>query len=165
MKGGKKGLLKNSANLCARKPPGDGAVDGQNGKSADQRPLVAVSCKKAARRKEEALRARAADEAHALHSRSAWRSCAVGSPPAAAGDAAAGSSTPPGSTAVAATSANLRAEIDPARISRPPTASNTSTEAAFRANGFTGAVQDPGGTGAVIGIAAAPIRCSSTPAA
>ena len=45
MKGGKRGLLRNSASLC-RGRPGRATVqiDGQNGKTADQRPALKVSC-------------------------------------------------------------------------------------------------------------------------
>jgi hypothetical protein len=48
MKGGKKGLLQNSRDLCAAGPGRATAkVDGQNGKIADQRPGLKVSCRNA----------------------------------------------------------------------------------------------------------------------
>jgi hypothetical protein len=50
MQGGKKGLLVNSRNLCAKPSFAGVRVDGQNGKSADQRPRLANSCAKAGRR-------------------------------------------------------------------------------------------------------------------
>jgi hypothetical protein len=51
MKGGKKSLLVNSRNLCA-KGAGKATVkmDGQNGKTADQSPALATSCRKGRRR-------------------------------------------------------------------------------------------------------------------
>jgi hypothetical protein len=51
MKGGKKGLLENSTNLCAAPNRAKVLLDGQNGKSADQRPVVANSCGKAPKAK------------------------------------------------------------------------------------------------------------------
>lgn len=45
MAGGKKGLLENSANLCAKKRRAIVAFDGQNGKSFDSRPVVKPDCK------------------------------------------------------------------------------------------------------------------------
>jgi hypothetical protein len=47
MKGGKKGLLVNSRNLCAGPDRAKVLVDGQNGKTADQSPVVQNSCGKA----------------------------------------------------------------------------------------------------------------------
>ncbi len=54
MKGGKKGLLINSANLCKLSPKANRAtvlLDGQNGKVSDSSPLLANSCKKAKKHK------------------------------------------------------------------------------------------------------------------
>ena len=48
MRGGKKGLLENSVNLCARSGRAVAQIDGQNGKSAGQRPLLGTGCKKKA---------------------------------------------------------------------------------------------------------------------
>jgi hypothetical protein len=44
MQGGKKGLLVNSRNLCSGDNRAKALVDGQNGKSADQSPVVGNSC-------------------------------------------------------------------------------------------------------------------------
>jgi hypothetical protein len=49
MRGGAKGLLVNSRNLCARPSFADVRLDGQNGKTADQRPRLANSCPRAGR--------------------------------------------------------------------------------------------------------------------
>ncbi|HEX9966305.1 MAG TPA: hypothetical protein VGB06_00010 [Solirubrobacterales bacterium] len=49
MQGGKKGLLVNSRNLCEEPSFADVKLDGQNGKTADQRPRVKNSCRKARR--------------------------------------------------------------------------------------------------------------------
>jgi hypothetical protein len=46
MQGGKKGLLVNSRNLCLGPDRANVAIEGQNGKSADQRPLLANDCRK-----------------------------------------------------------------------------------------------------------------------
>ena len=46
MQGGKKGLLENSANLCAKPNRASVQMEGQNGKSADQRPVLTNSCGK-----------------------------------------------------------------------------------------------------------------------
>lgn len=46
MKGGTKGLLVNSTNLCARANRADVRFDGQNGKTADSTPVLANSCAK-----------------------------------------------------------------------------------------------------------------------
>jgi hypothetical protein len=46
MRGGKKGLLVNSRNLCKAPSFADVKLDGQNGKTADQRPRVKNSCRK-----------------------------------------------------------------------------------------------------------------------
>lgn len=45
MKGGKQGLLVNSRNLCKKRAFADVKLDGQNGKTADQRPRLNSSCK------------------------------------------------------------------------------------------------------------------------
>jgi hypothetical protein len=45
MQGGKKSLLHNSVNLCAGMHRAKAAVDGQNGKTADQRPVLASPCR------------------------------------------------------------------------------------------------------------------------
>jgi hypothetical protein len=47
LKGGKKGLLKNSVNLCSRTSKASVLFGGQNGKSAVQSPVLANGCKKA----------------------------------------------------------------------------------------------------------------------
>jgi len=44
MKGGKRGLLVNSRNLCRNPSSADVKLDGQNGKTADQRPRLNNSC-------------------------------------------------------------------------------------------------------------------------
>jgi hypothetical protein len=49
MKGGRKGLLVNSRNLCRSTNRATVLMDGQNGKTADQNPAVANSCKRAAK--------------------------------------------------------------------------------------------------------------------
>jgi hypothetical protein len=49
MKGGKKGLLVNSRNLCRNPSFADVKLDGQNGKTADQRPRLNNSCGQARR--------------------------------------------------------------------------------------------------------------------
>jgi hypothetical protein len=49
MQGGKKGLLVNSRNLCKGPSFADVKLDGQNGKTADRRPRVKNSCRKAKR--------------------------------------------------------------------------------------------------------------------
>ncbi|HEY0318638.1 MAG TPA: hypothetical protein VGC49_10160 [Solirubrobacterales bacterium] len=49
MKGGGKGLLVNSRNLCHSTNRATVLMDGQNGKTADQNPPVANSCKRAAK--------------------------------------------------------------------------------------------------------------------
>ena len=46
MKGGRKGLLENNTNLCARGSRAVAQIDGQNGKSAGQRPLVATAARR-----------------------------------------------------------------------------------------------------------------------
>jgi hypothetical protein len=46
MQGGKKGLLVNNTELCKTTPRADVAFDGQNGKSADLRPLAKTDCGK-----------------------------------------------------------------------------------------------------------------------
>jgi hypothetical protein len=51
MQGGKKGLLVNSRNLCAAPSRAAVQMEGQNGKSADRRPLVKNSCPKRAGKK------------------------------------------------------------------------------------------------------------------
>jgi hypothetical protein len=45
MKGGKKGLLQNSRNICGLKPRARVKIDGQNGKVADQAPRLIARCK------------------------------------------------------------------------------------------------------------------------
>lgn len=47
MKGGKKGLLQNSTNICRGKRKAIALFDGQNGKTADQKPLLKVRCRSA----------------------------------------------------------------------------------------------------------------------
>ena len=54
MLGGKKGLLENSANLCAHRYRGKANFDAQNGLTSDQKPLVATSCSKKKARKHRA---------------------------------------------------------------------------------------------------------------
>jgi hypothetical protein len=51
MQGGKKGLLVNSRNLCAAVNRAKVLIDGQNGKTADQGPVVQNSCGARAKRK------------------------------------------------------------------------------------------------------------------
>jgi uncharacterized repeat protein (TIGR01451 family) len=51
MQGGKKGLLVNSTNLCARKNRAIAAFTGHNGKAHDFRPLLRVRCGKSAKKK------------------------------------------------------------------------------------------------------------------
>jgi hypothetical protein len=51
MQGGKKGLLVNSRNLCAAPSRAKVLIDGQNGKIADQAPIVKNSCDKGTRGK------------------------------------------------------------------------------------------------------------------
>jgi hypothetical protein len=51
MQGGKKGLLVNSRNLCQAPSRAFLELDAQNGKTADQRPLLQNDCAKAARKK------------------------------------------------------------------------------------------------------------------
>ncbi|HEX5713480.1 MAG TPA: hypothetical protein VFX85_09230 [Solirubrobacterales bacterium] len=52
MQGGRKGLLVNNTELCKAKPRADVKFDGQNGKTADSRPLVKADCgKKGKKRK------------------------------------------------------------------------------------------------------------------
>jgi len=50
MKGGKKGLLENSRNLCGSSSRAEVLVDSHSGKSADQRPLLRASCGKGAKK-------------------------------------------------------------------------------------------------------------------
>jgi hypothetical protein len=45
LKGGKKGLLVNSANLCAKKPKAKIELTGQNGRIHDTNPVLKTSCK------------------------------------------------------------------------------------------------------------------------
>jgi hypothetical protein len=61
MRGGKKGLLINSANLCKLKPKDNRAtvlMDAQNGKVHDTSPVVANGCKKAKRHRKKHKRSR-----------------------------------------------------------------------------------------------------------
>lgn len=51
MQGGKKGLLQNSTNICHGKHRADALFDGQNGKTADQRPLLKAKCRSSRRHK------------------------------------------------------------------------------------------------------------------
>ncbi|HYJ21960.1 MAG TPA: hypothetical protein VEW07_08065, partial [Solirubrobacterales bacterium] len=51
MKGGKKGLLVNSRSLCVATNRAKILVDGQNGKTADQSPVLSSSCGKKAKKK------------------------------------------------------------------------------------------------------------------
>jgi hypothetical protein len=51
MKGGKKGLLVNSRNLCAGVNRAKVLIDGQNGKTADQSPAVSSDCGKRTKKK------------------------------------------------------------------------------------------------------------------
>ena len=51
MQGGKKGLLVNSRNLCAATNRAKVLIDGQNGKAADQSPVLGNSCGKKAKRR------------------------------------------------------------------------------------------------------------------
>jgi hypothetical protein len=51
MQGGKKGLLENSTNLCAKAHKAIVEFDGQNGKISDSNPVVKPQCKKAKRKK------------------------------------------------------------------------------------------------------------------
>ncbi|HSJ76351.1 MAG TPA: hypothetical protein VK899_09255, partial [Gemmatimonadales bacterium] len=46
LKGGKKGLLVNSRNLCAKALKADVKMSGQNGRTLDTRPVIKTSCKK-----------------------------------------------------------------------------------------------------------------------
>lgn len=50
MQGGKKGLLENSTNLCAKAHKAIVEFDGQNGKISDSTPVVKVGCSKAKRK-------------------------------------------------------------------------------------------------------------------
>lgn len=45
LKGGKQGLLKNAANLCAAPPRATALFDAQSGQSVEQRPALAAGCK------------------------------------------------------------------------------------------------------------------------
>jgi hypothetical protein len=56
MFGGKKGLLVNSANLCASTNRATVKLDGQNGKVYDTNPVVRADCGKKAKRKRHARR-------------------------------------------------------------------------------------------------------------
>jgi hypothetical protein len=56
MKGGRKGLLVNSRNLCHSTNRATVLMDGQNGKTADRKPAVANSCKRAAKNGHRATR-------------------------------------------------------------------------------------------------------------
>ncbi len=47
LKGGKKGLLQNSTNLCKSKPVATVKMQGQNGKSNDFQQKMATACGKA----------------------------------------------------------------------------------------------------------------------
>jgi hypothetical protein len=51
MRGGKKGLIVNSRNLCARKSKAEAILTAQNGKALEQHPVVKASCGKGAGRK------------------------------------------------------------------------------------------------------------------
>jgi hypothetical protein len=51
MQGGKKGLLENSTNLCAKAHKAIVEFDGQNGKISDSTPVLKPQCKKAKRKK------------------------------------------------------------------------------------------------------------------
>ena len=50
LQGGKKGLLENSNNLCAREYEATALFDGQNAKTSDQSPVLKTSCKRKAHR-------------------------------------------------------------------------------------------------------------------
>ena len=56
MKGGKKGLLVNSSNLCARTRYSKVKIAGHNGARADQRAALRASCKSGSSRKKRAKR-------------------------------------------------------------------------------------------------------------
>ena len=56
MKGGAKGLLVNSTNLCASKHFIEAKITGQNGKKANQRPLLRAPCGSKATRAKRAAR-------------------------------------------------------------------------------------------------------------
>jgi len=59
MQGGKKGLLVNSTNLCAKQQRVDAKLTGQNGASANQKPALEASCGKARTRAAKKTRAAA----------------------------------------------------------------------------------------------------------
>jgi hypothetical protein len=50
MSGGKKGLLENSRDICKSKNRANALFDGQNGKTADSRPVLVADCGKKARK-------------------------------------------------------------------------------------------------------------------
>ncbi|HTT95561.1 MAG TPA: hypothetical protein VMF55_12880, partial [Solirubrobacterales bacterium] len=47
LKGGKRGLIENSRNLCRTRPRASVQMNGQNGRIADSEPVIATACKKA----------------------------------------------------------------------------------------------------------------------
>jgi hypothetical protein len=61
LKGGGKGLLVNSKNICRTHAPAKVLIDGQNGKTADQAPHLRNSCARNARRKRQRHRRRHRD--------------------------------------------------------------------------------------------------------
>ena len=56
MQGGKKGLLRNSVNLCKGTNRVSAKLTGQNGATANQNPVLQASCKSAARKKRAAAK-------------------------------------------------------------------------------------------------------------
>jgi hypothetical protein len=56
--GGKKGLIKNRSNLCARANKAAALLGGQNGKTINVSPVVANSCKKTGKARKGAKRKR-----------------------------------------------------------------------------------------------------------
>jgi len=51
MQGGKKGLLQNNTNICRGTHKSTALFDGQNGKTADQRPVLKAECRSSRHRK------------------------------------------------------------------------------------------------------------------
>jgi hypothetical protein len=63
MRGGKRGLLKNSTNICTNRQKVDARITGQNGASANQKPALQAPCGKAGKKKAAAKKKRAAAKA------------------------------------------------------------------------------------------------------
>ena len=72
MFGGKRGLLENSTNICTNAQKVDAKLTGQNGASANQKPVLQAPCGKA-RKKAKAEKKRAAAKRAATKTRRAGR--------------------------------------------------------------------------------------------